>query len=133
MELCLRGIPFSGESIQKAQALHPRLLERFFLNPMSRLWSREELLEAMEALDGYLELAMDIWKKPVLNCLADGEIKTLTLIGAYFHVRGPSLMDALEYLKAKAVIGKASQTIKLTPKSSRTMEEIGYYYRGDAE
>jgi uncharacterized protein len=132
MELILRGIPFSGESIQKAQALNPRLLERFYLNPMSRLWSREGLLEAMEALDGYLELAMDIWKKPVLACLADGEIKTLTLIGAYFHVRGPSLMDALEYLTAKAVIGKAAQAIKLTPKSSRTMEEIGYFYRGDA-
>ncbi|MNP39241.1 hypothetical protein D3C76_1328090 [compost metagenome] len=84
--------------------------------------------EAIEALDGYLEMTMDIWKKPVLGCLADGEMKTVTLIGAYFHTKGPFLVEALEYLSAKGVIEKVSQTIRLTPKSKQNMEEIGYLY-----
>lgn len=128
MELCLRGIPVSGESIQKAQALNPQLLEMFYLNPMSRLWGREELLEAIETLDAYLEMHMDIWKKPVLAYLADGELKTVTLINAYFHGRGHFLVEALEYLAVKGVIERASQINRLTPKSKQAMEEVGYLY-----
>lgn len=128
MELCLRGIPASRESIQKVHAFIPGLLEQFYRRPMSGPAGEEELAGAISVLDGYLEEHMDVWKKPLLAFMADGELKTVTVIRRYFRASGHFLVEALEYLADKGVIEKASQTIRLTPKGRQVVEEIGYLY-----
>lgn len=128
MEQCLRGEPASRESIQKAITHDPAVMTPFYQELMARCRTVEELGETIGKLDDYLMSRMDVWKKPVLEYLADGEIKTFTVIAGYFRSQGDFLTNALDYLAEKGVIEKVSQTIRLTPKSKQAVEEIGYLY-----
>lgn len=128
MEQCLRGEPASRESIQKATAHDPALLAPFYEDLMTARRTSEELRQTIQKLDDYLMSRMDVWKRPVIEYLADGQLKTFTVIAGYFGSKGDFLTNALDYLAEKGVIEKVSQTIRLTPKSKQAVEEIGYLY-----
>jgi hypothetical protein len=127
MELCIRGIPTSRSAIQKALVFNPEIMQLFYLDLMSRQLSEEELGERIERLDGYLIEHMPLFQRPVLEYLADGAIKTVSMISKYVHAEGP-LTDLLDFLAEQGVIEKVSQQIKLTSKSRMAIEEIGYQY-----
>lgn len=128
MELCLNGEPSSRESIQKVLKINPDIINPFYRNAMSHLLSEEELKEAIEGIDKYLEQHLDILKKPVIEFMSDQEIKTVTLFAKHFHSEGHGIVGTLDYLAEKGVIEKVSQTIRITPKSKLAVEEIGYLY-----
>lgn len=128
MELCLKGEPISRESIQKALQLNPDVMAAFYQDAMSHHMSEDEIRNAIERIDKYLEQQLDILKKPVIEFMSDGEIKTVTLINKYFHVGSDGLIGIMDYLAEKGVIEKVSQTIRITPKSKLAVEEIGYLY-----
>lgn len=128
MELCLNGEPTSRESIRKALAINPEAINPFYQEAMSRLFSEEEMMEAIKKLDRYLEQHLDIIKKPVLEFMSDQEIKTVTLISRHFHTEGHFVVEIFDYLAEKGVLEKVSQTIRITPKSRLAVEEIGYLY-----
>ena len=52
----------------------------------------------------------------------------MTLIAKYFHAEAHFLIEIFDYLADKGVIEKVSQTIRITPKSRKAVEEIGYLY-----
>lgn len=126
MELCLAGEPASRESIQKAQALNPELINTFYQDAMSHHLSREELEAAIDKIDKYLESKLDILKKPVIEFMSDNEIKTTTLIAKHFHNDSHFLHNMFDYLADKGIIERVSQTIRITPKSKLAVEEMGY-------
>lgn len=128
MELNLRGIPTSRSAIQKALELNPKMMKVFYEEPMSHAFTEKEILEAIELLDHYLEEKMDIFKKPVIEYLSDGQIKTTAMIASWLHIESHFIVDALIYLADKGVIDKVPQQIKLTPKSRYSAEEIGFIY-----
>jgi uncharacterized protein len=128
MELCINGEPSSREAIQKALSLNPETLETFYVDAMSHHLGEEEIMRAIEKLDRYLEKHLDILKKPVLEFMSDGEIKTITLIAKHFHTEGHFIVNIFDYLVDKGVIEKVSQTIRITPKSKLAVEELGYLY-----
>jgi hypothetical protein len=70
MELCLKGIPSSRESIQKALEINPEMLGTFYQDAMSHHLSEEEVLKAIEKIDGYLMQHIDIIKKPVVEFMS---------------------------------------------------------------
>ena len=126
MELCMRGLPISRSAIQKAMALNPEVMSLFYHEPMTRRLSEAELQDRLERLDGYIQGKMDLFQKPVIAYLADGEIKTAAMIGKQLHTDSGFLIEALNYLAEHGRIEKASQLIKLTPKSRLSVEESGF-------
>jgi hypothetical protein len=128
MELCLSGVPSSREAIQKALEINPQMINTFYQGAMSHHFSEEEILEAIDKIDKYLEQHLDILSKPVIEFMSDQEIKTCTLISKHFHSDGHFIINIFDYLAEKGVIEKVSQTIRITPKSKLAVEEIGYLY-----
>ena len=67
-------------------------------------------------------------KKPIIDYMSDGEMKTVTMIAKFFNAEGHFIIGILDYLTEKGVIVKVSQTIRITPKSKLAVEEIAYQY-----
>ena len=128
IELCINEEPISRESIQKAFKLNPEVITPFYQEPMSHHFSEEEVSRVIETLDSYLENRLDIIKKPVIEFMADEQIKTSTLISKHFHMEGHFVISIFEYLADKGVIEKVSQTIRITPKGKMAVEELGFLY-----
>lgn len=127
MELCVRGIPTSRTAIQKALAFNPEIMQLFYLDLLRRQLTEEELFARIRRLDQYIEEHMPLFQRPVLEYLADGEIKTVSMISRHVHAEGP-ITSVLDFLAERGVIEKVSQQIKLTAKSRMAVEEIGYQY-----
>lgn len=127
MELCIRGIPTSRTAIQKAMEFNPEIMQLFYLDLLRRQLNEEELFERIQRLDVYIEEHMPLFQRPVLEYLADGEIKTVSMISRHVHADGP-ITAVLDFLAERGVIEKVSQQIKLTAKSRMAIEEIGYQY-----
>ena len=60
--------------------------------------------------------------------MSDQEMMTLTMITKYFQSEGHFIIGIFDYLAEQGVIAKVSQTIRITPKSKRSVEEIAYQY-----
>lgn len=128
MELCIRGFPNSRSSIQKAIDFNPEIMNRFYHEPMEHVLTEAELSERLNQLDNYIEEKIELFQRPVIEYLSDEQIKTASMIAKYIRVESHFIVDVLDYLSEKGVIEKASQIIKLTPKSRLSIEEIGYLY-----
>ena len=126
MELCMRGLPTSRSAIQKAMAFNPELMQLLYQEPMARHLTEAELAERVQRLERYLAGQMPLFQRPVVEYLADGEIKTTSMIAKHFRTEGHFIVDVLDYLAEQGVIDKVSQLVKLTPKSRQSVEEIGY-------
>ncbi|MDF2543811.1 MAG: hypothetical protein K0S47_3529 [Herbinix sp.] len=128
MEVCLHGETPTRESIQKALAIHPEIIIPYYQNAMSQIYSEEELQSRIEGIDRYLEQNIEIIKRPAIKFMEDHEIKTVTLISKHFHRDGHFIVGIFDYLVEKGILEKASQTIRITPKSKLAVEELGYLY-----
>jgi predicted nucleotidyltransferase len=128
MELCKKGQPASRESIQKALEINPEAIIPFYQDAMSHHLSEHELTETISKIDRYLEQNIDVIKKPVIEFMADQEIKTITVIAKHFQMESHGIIEILDYLADKGVIEKISQIIRITPKSKLAVEEVGYLY-----
>jgi len=128
MELCLNGEPVARDVIQKALAINPDAITPFYHEAMSRHFSAEEVREGINRLDSYLEQRLDTLSRPVLEFMADQEIKTSTLIAKHFNIHSHFVVNVFDYLADKGVIERVSQTIRITPKSKLAHEELGYLY-----
>jgi hypothetical protein len=128
MEVCKNGESPSRECILQAYSLNPTRITPYYQEAMSHHYSEEELADATKEMDRYLVQQLDIIKKPVLEYMNDGEMKTVTMITKYFHTESHFIIEIFDYLADKGVIAKVSQTIRITPKSKPSVEEIGYLY-----
>lgn len=128
MEVALNGEIPTREAIRKAQLLNPSLISVYYDKAMSYQYSNEEISAAIDQMDRYMEQHLDIIKKPVLDYMSDGEMKTVTMISKYFHIDSHFIIGLLDYLAEKGLIAKVSQTIRITPKSKLAVEEITYQY-----
>ncbi len=128
IEVSLSGEPPIREVIQKALNLNPDLITPYYQETMSHHLSEEELERLIEGIDAYLKLHLDVIKKPLIEYMKDQELKTVTMIAKYFHTEGHYIIGLLDYLAEQGVIAKVSQTIRITPKSKKAVEEIGYLY-----
>lgn len=128
MEVCLHGESPSREAILKAYTLNPDMITPFYQGAMSHHYSAEEIEAAIVKLEGYLVQHLDMIKKPVLEYMADGEMKTVTMITKYFHTDSHFITGIFDFLCEMGVIAKVSQTIRITPKSRKAVEELAYQY-----
>lgn len=128
IEVCIQGEPPTREVIQKALTINPELIKPYYDEAMSHLYSEEEIQRGIDGLDSYLKSKLDIIMQPVIEFMKDQEIKTVTLIAKYFRTEGHFIIEIMDYLAEQGLIAKVSQTIRITPKSKRAVEEVGYLY-----
>ncbi len=128
IEVTLQGDPPTREVIQQALKLHPELITPYYQTAMSRLYTEEELQTLIDGINTYLLKHLDIIKQPVLENMRDQELKTVTMLAKYFHTEGHYIINLLDYLADQGVLVKVSQTIRITPRGKKAVEEIGYLY-----
>jgi uncharacterized protein len=128
MEVCQNGEVPTREAIIRAYKLNPELISRYYEDAMSHVYSIVELLNAIHGISNYLDEHLDIIKRPVIEYMADGEMKTVTMITKYFRSDSHFIIGIFDYLADRGVIAKVSQTIRITPKSKLAVEEIAYQY-----
>jgi Nucleotidyltransferase domain. len=128
MELCLNGDIPTREAIGKASKKNPGLLSAYYQEAMSHHYNTDEIRNSIKEMERYLELHLDVIKKPVVDYMSDGEVKTVTMVAKFFRVENHYVVEILEFLAEKGIIMKLSQTIRITPKSKLAVEEIAYQY-----
>ncbi len=128
IEVTLKGEPPTREVIQQALRINPTLITPYYQNAMSRLYTEEELQSLIHGIDAYLQQHLDVIKQPVLEYMKDQELKTVTMLTKYFHTDGHYLIGIFDYLTEKGVLAKVSQTIRITPRGKKSVEEICYLY-----
>lgn len=128
MEVCHSGEIPTREAIRRARQLNPELMSAYYDRAMSHHYSDNEMKEALLGMEQYLERHLDIISKPVVDYMADGEMKTITMIAKFFHTESHFISEILEFMAEKGIIVKLSQTIRITPKSKLAVEEITYQY-----
>ncbi|WP_342423580.1 helix-turn-helix domain-containing protein [Paenibacillus sp. FSL E2-0178] len=128
MEVCSQGKPPIRESILTVLDTKPELVAPLYSEAMSRRLTESEIGAAIDGIGLFIDGKLDLLKVPVLDYLADGEIRTVTLLAKHFKLASHFLVNILEYLADKGIIEKVSQTIRITPKSRPSVEEIGYMY-----
>lgn len=128
LELCLAGEPIGRDAIQRAQRRNPDAINPFYQEAMARHLSEQEIRQGIDTLYAYLEQHLDVITQPVIAFMADGEIKTSTLISKHFATDPHYLTHVFEYLAELGVIERVSQTIRITPKGRQNHEELGYLY-----
>lgn len=128
MEVCLAGESPSREAILKAYQLNPEMIKPYYQDAMSHHYSEEELKNAILRIENYLIQQLDIIQKPVLEYMSDQELKTVTMITKYFHTDSHFITGIFDFLAEQGVIVKVSQTIRITPKSRKSVEEMAYQY-----
>ena len=126
VEIWLNNEAPGREVFQRVQILNPQLVERFYYYPMSRDLDRDELEQLLEEADGYLMRRLDYISAPIIDFLSDGEVKTLTAFDRQFRGGGHFLVHLLDYFASKGLVERLSETIKLTPKSRPSFEEIAF-------
>lgn len=130
-ELCLSGVPFNRDGVKKALERNPELLRPFYQDAMTHYYSEAEILAALQKITDTMESHIEVLKEPVIDFLAEGDIKTVTSLNKHFNSDGDYLILVFDFLAEHGIIDKVSQTIRLTPKSKPSVEEIGYMYAGD--
>ncbi len=128
IELCVSNEIPTREAIVRATSVNPTLMSMYYDNAMSHHYSQEEIYEAIDKMDEYLEKHIDVFKKPILDYMADGEVRTVTMITKFFKSDNHFIIGILDYLADKGIIAKVSQPIRITPKSKLAVEEIAYQY-----
>lgn len=128
IEVLISGESPSREAILKAYALNPDIITPYYQDAMSHHYSNEEIEQAMTRLEQYLKFHLDLIKQPVLEYMSNGEMKTITMITKYFRMDSHFIIGIFDYLAEQGVIAKISQTIRITPKSKKAVEEITYQY-----
>ena len=131
MHLCLQGEPATRQSIRKVVAREPELLRPLYQDPLSHRLTDEEIRAGIQHVDNYLTAHQDFFCAPLLRFMADGEIKTVTLLARQFHMEAHMVTGLPDWLADKGVLERVSQTIRITPKGRQNMEELGYLYLGD--
>lgn len=130
IEVLKAGESPSREVIQRALELNPEVIIPFYQGALSHHMNQEELQEAIEFLDVYMDSHIDRIKEPVIDFMKDEEIKTVTLLAKHFGAPGHFMVAIFEYLADKGILERVSQNIRITPKSRLAVEELGFLYLG---
>lgn len=124
--LCMAGEPYSRRAIERTLELRPELITPFYTGAMSGLLDEAQIEQRITLLEAYLAGLVPVFEKPVLDFMADQEIKTSTVIAKHFRVESHFIIHVFEYLADRGVIERAARTIRPTPKGKLAVEEIGY-------
>ena len=126
MEVTSRGEVPTREAILQAAALNPGLMDTFYYDPMNRTMDEQDLRGLLKKMDGYIASHMDAILRVAQEFFGDGEIKTGTMVSKHFQSDMHFMHAILDYLCDRGHLYKVSQTIRITPKSRPSVEEVAF-------
>jgi RNA polymerase sigma factor (sigma-70 family) len=134
IEVLLHGELTSREVIPQALKLNPAFFNRVYLDMVNCRKDETTVQRAIDLVNAFLESKIYTLFGPVLDHLRDaGGTLTTTELDAYFRkqVQDESLSGVYEWLAYKGIIQKVPSPVRLTQRSSVTVDEAAYYYDGD--
>ena len=131
MVMIENGEPATREALMRAEVLNPEIIDIVYRTPMRNDLNERQLSETLEKMYEFLDRHIPAVAEPILEYMADGEPRTGTMIVKNFKAGSPHMISKLmEYLVTKGIVGKLSQTIRITPKGRQVVEEIAYIKKG---
>jgi predicted nucleotidyltransferase len=119
------------EVIPQAMALNPAFFKTIYTELLNTRKTRKTVEAAVAAVDGYLATRVERLFGLVFEYLRDaGETRAASEIEAHFSrnlgVQGVTI--ACEYLSDQRLIGKASAPVRVTKKSSVSLQELAFFH-----
>jgi predicted nucleotidyltransferase len=135
VEVIGAGLLADREVIPQAMKLNPAFFRTVYADLLNAKKTRKTVQAALGAVDHYLEQRAPTLLAPVIEHLREvGEARSCTEIESHFQrnfdVSGVTM--ACEYLADQGLIGKASTAVRLTKKSNIDVQELAFFYTGEA-
>lgn len=126
MYLIERGIPNNRESILRVMEMDPDFMYPFYVRPLEGAMTEQEVTDALRLMRTYLEQHLDLLSIPALSVLEDGELKTVTTLVRRLGMHSHGIYHIFDFLCEMGLVEKVSETIRLTPKSRKAVEEAAF-------
>jgi predicted nucleotidyltransferase len=118
------------EVIPQAMALNPAFFKAIYSDLLNTRKTRKAIEGAVDAVDGYLAARVRMLFGPVLDYLREaGETRSASEIESHFsrNLGVENVTIACEYLSDQRLIGKASTPVRVTKKSSVSLQELAFF------
>ncbi len=136
IEVLLHGELTSREVIPQALKLNPSFFNKVYLDLVNAKKDEAVVQRAIDLVNAYIDSKIYSLFGPVLDYLREaGGTLTTSELDAYFkkQVQQDTLSGVYEWLAFKGVIQKVPSPVRLTQRSSVTLDEAAYYYDGAEE
>jgi len=131
MRLVLDGKPPSREAVLKVMAYAPQFIAPIYQRPMQGPMTRDEVLEVLNLYQKFLEDNLDLLKLPVESYMSDGEVRTVTTLVKHFGGDSHDIYHVFDFLEEMGIVARVTETVRITPKSRRAVEEVAFVFIGD--
>ena len=133
VEVIGRGLLADREVLPRALSLNPSFFKGIYADLLNSSKTREGVEAALDAVDAYMAARAPTLFAPVIEHLREAaEARSCTEIEIHFSrtfdVTG--VTTACEYLADQGLIGKAATPVRLTKKSTVTVQELAFFYSG---
>jgi len=128
MRLLLDSKPPSREAVLKVMDYAPELIELIYLRPMQGYMSVDEVWDGLNFFRKFLEDNLELLKLPVESYMSDGEVRTVTALVKHFRIDSHGLYHTFDFLEEMGVVARVTETVRITPKSKRAVEEVAFMY-----
>ena len=132
MRLVLDGKPQSREAVLKVTEYAPDFISPVYLRPLQGPMSRDEVWDVLRLFRKFLEENIEFIKRPVVNYMSDGQVRTVTALVKHFGGSSHDIYHIFDFLEEMGVVTRVTETVKITPKSRRAVEEVAFMYVGSA-
>ena len=136
IEVLLHGELTSREVIPQALKLNPAFFDKVYLELVNAKKDEAVMQRAINLVNAYLDGKVYTLFGPVLDYLREqGGTVTSSELEAYFKKQvqqNDTLSGVYEWLAFKGVIQKVPSPLRLTQRSSVTVDEAAYYYNGES-
>jgi predicted nucleotidyltransferase len=134
VEVILNGEAPGREALDQALVYNQDFFAAVYVDLINGPKTEAALANALLLIDRYLEERVAVLFQPILDYLAEaGGVRTATELDAYFRkkVQHSYLGGVYDWLAQKGIILKVSSPVRLTRKSTVTVDEPAYYYEGE--
>jgi uncharacterized protein len=134
VEVVLNNEAPGREALDQALKLNPDFFRANYTDLIHGPKTAEAIGAALRQVDGYLEQHADRLFTPVLDYLSEAEGPvTISDLDAHFKKKAPDTMlfAIYDWLARKGIIHRLSSPVRLTRKSTVTLEEPAYYFEKD--
>jgi len=122
--MLLHGEHPDRESKPRAMELNHALMQEVYVKPSTTAMTKDEITYTLQVMDDFIMEHVEVWSKPILTFLADGESKTANQFNAYFGFE----VDVLGYMVSKGIIERVPRATKIFKNSKLMLEEPAYIY-----
>ena len=130
MRLILDNKPLSRESVLKVMEYAPELMENIYVKPLEGHMTRDEVWDILKFYKQFLEENIEILKLPVENYMSSGQVYTVTNLTKHFRMDSHGIYHIFDFLDEMGIVARVTETVRLTPKSRRSAEEVAFMYIG---